>query len=125
MQRRHHLNVAREVALLSQLRALRVPHIVTLLAATECGANVYLTFPVAEGGDLYVRIRDGSARAAGEARLCREVRFTGARARLRMQPPHAPAWRRMGPHGSPPRRAVARMARMACVGQRGARAPPA
>jgi hypothetical protein len=77
MQRRHHLNVAREVALLTRLRALRVPGVVQLLGTSECAANVYLTFSACGGGDLYARIRDGSCRARGEAGMVQEVRGGG------------------------------------------------
>jgi len=73
MQRRHHLNVAREISLLSRLRALRVPGVVRLLGTSECAANLYLRFAACEGGDLYARVRDGSCRARGEAAMCQEV----------------------------------------------------
>jgi hypothetical protein len=73
MQRCHHLNVAREVALLTRLRALRTPGVVRLLGTSECAANIHLTFQACEGGDLYARIRDGSYCARGEAAVCQEV----------------------------------------------------
>lgn len=74
MQRRHHLNVSREVALLMRLRAMGVPGVVRLLGTSECASNVYLTFAACERGDLHARIRDGSCRARGEGAVCREVR---------------------------------------------------
>lgn len=78
MQQRHHLNVAREIALLTRLRIADISGVVRLLGTGECASNVYLTFAECEGGDLYVRIRNGSCAAMAEATLCREVRHTSS-----------------------------------------------
>lgn len=74
MQPRHHLNVAREVALLAHLRDRRVPGVVAFLGATECAANVCLRFEACKGGDLFMRMRSGACAALGEAALCQQVR---------------------------------------------------
>jgi hypothetical protein len=79
MQPRHRLNVAREVALLTRLRAASAPGVVRLLRVGEGTANVYLTFEACEGGDLYTRLRNGSCAARGESALCQEVRQTPGR----------------------------------------------
>ncbi|KIY97816.1 hypothetical protein MNEG_10145 [Monoraphidium neglectum] len=73
MQQRHHLNVAREVAILTWLRALRLPGVVRLLGTSECSNNVYLTFEACEGGDLFTRMRGGGCLGRGEAAICQEV----------------------------------------------------
>ena len=65
MQRRHHLNVAREAALLTRLRALRVPGVVRLLGAREGAEQVFLAFEACEGGDLL-----GGPPARAAARAC-------------------------------------------------------
>lgn len=85
MQRRHHLNVAREVALLTRLRAWAVPGVVRLLGITECSSNIYLTFAACEGGDLYARVRDSSS-AGGEAAMCQQVSVIGNRSGQRHEP---------------------------------------